>query len=87
MKLRERHEVTIAQEGEEIVADVSSWAGLVHEGGLETLEEGGLNSYQIVAVGLKSTGDTSRVCAVVGGGRADDQLVDSETVSVCLSSG
>jgi len=84
MKLGQGHEVACGQEGEEVVADVGGWAGLVGELGLETLEEGRGNGDQVVAVGDEGAGDTGGVGTVGGGGRADDELVDTEAVGVGL---
>ena len=82
-QLRERHEVALAQEGEEIGADVGSWGSLADEGGLEAGEKGRSHFDHGVAVGNKSACDSGGVGAVgAESSRVDDSLVDTKAVGI-----
>ena len=82
-ELRERHEVTLAQEGKEVVSHVGGRRQLIDEHVLEAGEERGTDKDHVVAVRDKRTGYTGGVDG--GGSRArDNGLVDTKTVSICL---
>ena len=82
-ELCERHEVTFAQEGKEVIPHIGGRCPLVDEDVLEAGEERRADGHHVVAVRDKRARDTGGVDSGSSVARGNG-LVDTETVSVCL---